>query len=52
METTITRSGRVVQAPTRLIEVAGLSGNYEIKLMAAEVEYFATIDEIGELACV
>ena len=44
--------GRVVRAPTRLIEVAGLSGNYEIKLMAAEVEYFATIDEIGELACV
>ena len=32
METTITRSGRVVRAPTRLIKVTGLSGNYEIKL--------------------
>ena len=39
MENTITRSGRVIQAPTQLIEVAGLSGNYEIKLIKVEVEY-------------
>ena len=37
---------------TRLIEVAGLSGDYEIKLTEAEVKYYATMNEIGELACV
>ena len=49
----ITRSGRTVQAPNRLIEEMGAVGNdYEIKLTNAECNYYATMKEIGELACV
>ena len=41
-----------IDSNTQLIEVSGLSGNYEIKLTEAEVEYYATMNKIGELACV
>ena len=43
-ENTITISGRVVGAPTRLIKVAGLSGDNELKLIKAEIKYYSTMN--------
>jgi hypothetical protein len=51
---TATRSGRIVQAPIRLIEEinATTTDTYEIKLTEAETNYYAAMKHFGEVACV
>jgi hypothetical protein len=57
-ETARTRSGRTISPPERLIQeigaiaaaVATAAANYEIALTASEIQYYATMKELGENA--